>query len=272
MEFLIVGAIALFGVFTFLKTDAPLATDEPKPQVAQERFYHPSKEQVAETDQKLEEARQKEFEAKKLRAELAEAEAKRKKIEEAEKARIAFEQAEQARRAEAARRAEQARLELERAKNELAEKQRLLENPEMIRQQVRASVTSTTLAPRKVEDPQIIEATATLPPQQVEAPPIEKTISAARAPEATPRAPASVPKSGWGVQISSHRSLEDAKEDVSKAEAQGFSAFIEEASVNGSPTYRVKLGPTASREDAAKLLLKAKAIPDWSNSFLSKSK
>lgn len=62
--------------------------------------------------------------------------------------------------------------------------------------------------------------------------------------------PATDPKGGWVVQVSSVTQKDAATGFSQKLQTRGWKSFVEEGVVNGTTYYRVRVGPYSSREIA----------------------
>jgi DedD protein len=100
---------------------------------------------------------------------------------------------------------------------------------------------------------------AVLEPLRPDAPPPAAESSAELAPESDPElapaGPRPVPAgtASWVVQVASLGSPDAAKGLQNRLRAKGFTAFVEEAMVNGKRYYRVRVGPEIERARADNL-------------------
>lgn len=56
--------------------------------------------------------------------------------------------------------------------------------------------------------------------------------------------------SGYGVQISASKNLDDAKKVMNEFAKEGYSAFVVSSIINGKTMYQVRLGPYDIKENA----------------------
>ena len=95
--------------------------------------------------------------------------------------------------------------------------------------------------------------------------PAKAAAKGAVTPEPTPPRGANGGLPSWVNQVSSMASREAADAERDRLRAGGFTAFVEEALVNGKPTYRVLVGPELDRarteQTAARLREKQKVNP-----------
>ncbi|NBC13471.1 MAG: hypothetical protein GVY09_09030 [Gammaproteobacteria bacterium] len=80
-------------------------------------------------------------------------------------------------------------------------------------------------------------------------------VEQAPAPEQAPAGPKPVPAgtSSWVVQVASLASADAAKGLQDELRAKGYTAFVEQATVNGKRYYRVRVGPEVERARANSL-------------------
>jgi DedD protein len=100
--------------------------------------------------------------------------------------------------------------------------------------------------PGAVVEPPAVEA----PPEQAAARPAPEA-----APDLAPAGPKAVPAGtlSWVVQVASLGSPDAAKKLQDRLRAKGYSAFVEQAVVNGKQYYRVRVGPEVERARADNL-------------------
>jgi cell division septation protein DedD len=101
--------------------------------------------------------------------------------------------------------------------------------------------------------------------------PAEAPPAVAKAPPATPvqplaeTAPASAPvtRGGWAVQVGAFGSAAAAQRLVNDLQGAGFQAFVSPVTRSGKTLHRVRVGPAAGRDDAARLAerLKGRGLP-----------
>lgn len=108
---------------------------------------------------------------------------------------------------------------------------------------------ASTAAPERQTSPAVV---ATAPP--VERPAVTKLV----APEPTPARNA-IPDNkpadaGWAVQLGSFSSRVTADSMVGKLRGEGYDAFVMPVKSGAGTLYRVRIGPMAQREDAARVL------------------
>ncbi len=99
-----------------------------------------------------------------------------------------------------------------------------------------------------------VESGSGAPPEsRPESPPAPAAPAGGAAPPA-PASPASGPPlHGFAVQVGSFSSRENATAMRDRLRGHGFSAFIDQASVDGRAVYRVLVGPDARREHSERL-------------------
>jgi DedD protein len=102
-----------------------------------------------------------------------------------------------------------------------------------------------------IEAPQTSDADTAGEPDP--APGVDEPVSTAADP--APAGPAPVPAGtmSWVVQVASLGSPDAAKGLQNRLRAKGFTAFVEQATVNGKQYYRVRVGPEVERARADNL-------------------
>lgn len=103
-------------------------------------------------------------------------------------------------------------------------------------------------APRTAQTPTPKPTQPQKPAQQSAQPPVPKPESTVSLPEPPKSRADGLPS--WVVQVSSLGSPEAAGRLADKLKQAGFSAFVEQAVVNGKTYYRVRVGPDIDRANA----------------------
>lgn len=120
------------------------------------------------------------------------------------------------------------------------------ESPEAARVATPGPATATSV--RTTSSPE----TEAVPKSRVSPPPVAPTKSrpVAEAPAARTRSTASVSKSGWVVQMGSFSREANARSLMADLRKAGYAVLIERRGSQQRPSYRVKVGPVTTRDQA----------------------
>jgi cell division septation protein DedD len=295
----IIGLAVTLGIFTVVNShpqDENQKAVERTVEQPAERFYY-SADNVANQTQKMiadeefEKAEKARKELEKSKAELAKVERAKADLAKDEQIKAEFFKSQLA-KAEAARlKAENDRLENERIRAELARKhaelvaakeaseKRLLDEAEIEKARIEAREKAKSEMNEPPYQQTLVETKSTLETAEhkeaakpttgvihVEA----ATVAPLPAKPTEERQVAMVKENGWGVQVASLKTQKDADEKLALVQAKGFKAYIEQADVQGSQVFRVKVGPSASKAEAQALRKQVIQHPEFSGAFITK--
>jgi len=111
-------------------------------------------------------------------------------------------------------------------------------------------------ASQPLSPPGVLSGPPGAPPQEAPVPAPSAASAPAQMPRVTSAPAASAPPrsaqslASWVVQVASLGTSESAAELEARLRAKGYSAFVEEAEVNGKRFYRVRIGPMTERAEA----------------------
>lgn len=120
-----------------------------------------------------------------------------------------------------------------------------------------ASAGDSPSAPAR-EAPAAVPEPQELPVPQPDAAVAEPEPKPEPTPPQEPSAPVNSELAAFAVQVGSFRSQDNAVSLRNRLREQGFSAFVEEFSVNGSAIYRLRVGPVIERSEAETLMRRLK--------------